>query len=40
MNSSSAWSNKREDKTPWYQLDLGAVKEVAGVILAPREELS
>lgn len=40
MDSKSAWCGKKDDKTPWYQMDLGEVKEVAGVVVASRSVLS
>ncbi|CAE7353140.1 NGLY1 [Symbiodinium sp. CCMP2456] len=36
LDSASAWCSKREDCSPWYQLDLGEVGNVAGVLLAAR----
>ena len=40
MDSTSAWCGSSEDRNPWYQMDLGEVKDVAGVILAARDTLS
>ena len=39
LDSASAWCSKREDCSPWYQLDLGEVGNVAGVLLAARAGL-
>ncbi|CAE7284772.1 NGLY1 [Symbiodinium pilosum] len=38
LDSSSAWCAKKEDTAPWYQLDLGEVGNVAGVMLAARSD--
>ncbi|CAK9017172.1 unnamed protein product [Durusdinium trenchii] len=38
MDSKSAWCSRSDDKRPWYQMDLGEVKDVAGVILAARAD--
>ncbi|CAE7662042.1 unnamed protein product [Symbiodinium microadriaticum] len=38
LDSASAWCSKREDCSPWYQLDLGEVGNVAGVLLAARAD--
>lgn len=40
MDSKRAWCGKKDDTSPWYQMDLGEVKEVAGVVLASRHVLS
>ena len=39
LDSASAWCSKRDDCSPWYQLDLGEVGNVAGVLLASRAGL-
>ncbi|CAE7404121.1 unnamed protein product [Symbiodinium sp. CCMP2592] len=38
LDSASAWCSKRDDCSPWYQLDLGEVGNVAGVVLASRAD--
>lgn len=38
MDSKRAWCGKKDDTSPWYQMDLGEVKEVAGVVLASRAD--
>lgn len=40
LDSRQAWSNKSEDTTPWYQMDLGSVRRVAGVVVAPRANMA
>ncbi|CAK0877766.1 unnamed protein product [Prorocentrum cordatum] len=35
-STQKAWSAKQDDKEPWYQMDLGAARSVAGVVVAPR----
>jgi len=38
LDSPQAWGAKKDDKTPWYQMALGEVKQVAGILLAPRAD--
>ncbi|CAJ1418276.1 unnamed protein product [Effrenium voratum] len=36
LESGTAWGANKEDQTSWYQLDLGAVQDVSGVLVASR----
>lgn len=38
IDSTRAWCSKKDDETPWYQMDLGEVNEIAGVIVASRAD--
>lgn len=38
LSSNQAWSAKAEDSSPWYQMDLGSVQRVSGVMVAARAD--
>jgi len=38
LESPQAWGALKDDKAPWYQMALGDVKQVAGVLVAPRRD--